>query len=167
MIIGSVKTKKSCVSWKMFLLEFIFQNWSKALCLGWLLRVQHMLSVTDKVNRHLSKKMEKNKKNEKKKSKSVKSLRYMHEFFFPTNYFSLLESCQLYIIAKYKASSCCKKEAVIQRCSVKNVFLKILQNSQENPCARVSFLIKSQLKKRLWHMCFSVNLAKFSITFLL
>ena len=33
-------------------------------------------------------------------------------------------------------------ETVIQGCSVKKVFLKILQNSQENTCARVSFLIK-------------------------
>ena len=33
-------------------------------------------------------------------------------------------------------------EAVIQRCSVKKVFLKISQNSQENTCARASFLIK-------------------------
>ena len=30
-------------------------------------------------------------------------------------------------------------EAAIQRCSVKKVFLKISQNSQENTCARVSF----------------------------
>ena len=29
-------------------------------------------------------------------------------------------------------------------CSVKKVFLEILQNSQENTCARVSFLIKLQ-----------------------
>ena len=35
-------------------------------------------------------------------------------------------------------------EAVVQRCSVKNVFLEISQNSQENTCARVSFLIKLQ-----------------------
>ena len=33
-------------------------------------------------------------------------------------------------------------EAVVWRCSVKKVFLKISQNSQENTCARVSFLIK-------------------------
>ena len=32
-------------------------------------------------------------------------------------------------------------EAVAQRCSVKKVFLKIFQNSQESTCARVSFLI--------------------------
>ena len=33
-------------------------------------------------------------------------------------------------------------KAVVQKCSVKKVFLKISQNSQENTCARVSFLIK-------------------------
>ena len=35
-----------------------------------------------------------------------------------------------------------RTEAVAQRCSVKKVFLEISQNSQENTCARVSFLIK-------------------------
>ena len=35
-------------------------------------------------------------------------------------------------------------EAVFQKCSVKKVFLKISQNSQENTCASVSFLIKLQ-----------------------
>ena len=38
-------------------------------------------------------------------------------------------------------------QAVAQSCSVKKVFLKILQNSQENTCARVSFLIKLQTLK--------------------
>ena len=58
-------------------------------------------------------------------------------------------------------------EAAFQRCSVKKVFLEISQNSQENTCARVSFLIQLQgspatlLKKRLWHRCFPVNFAKF------
>ena len=56
-------------------------------------------------------------------------------------------------------------EAVVRRCSVKKVFLKISDNSQENTRARVSFLIKLQasglLKKRLWHRCFPVNFAKF------
>ena len=36
------------------------------------------------------------------------------------------------------------KEAVVQRCSVKNAFLEILQNSQETTCATVSILIKLQ-----------------------
>ena len=35
-------------------------------------------------------------------------------------------------------------EAVIQRSSVKKVFLKISQNSQKNTCAGVSFLMKFQ-----------------------
>ena len=35
-------------------------------------------------------------------------------------------------------------EAVVQMYSVKNVFLKPLQNSQENTCARIFFLIKLQ-----------------------
>ena len=64
-----------------------------------------------------------------------------------------------------------KWEAVIRRCSIKKVFLGILQNSQKNICVRVSFLINFQawylfwrtslLKKRLWHRCFPVNFAKF------
>ena len=33
-------------------------------------------------------------------------------------------------------------EAVVQRCSLKKVSLEISQNSQENSCVRVSFLIK-------------------------
>ena len=36
-------------------------------------------------------------------------------------------------------------EALVQRCSVKMVFLEISQNPQENTCARVSFLIKPQV----------------------
>ena len=43
------------------------------------------------------------------------------------------------------------------------MLLQILQNSQENTCARVFFLIKVQafIKKRPWHRCFPVNFAKF------
>ena len=37
-----------------------------------------------------------------------------------------------------------KTEAVVRRCSVTKVFLEISQNSQENTCSRVSFLIKLQ-----------------------
>ena len=41
----------------------------------------------------------------------------------------------------------CSSEAVAQRCSVKKVFLiEILQNLQENTCARVSLLMKLQAK---------------------
>ena len=58
-------------------------------------------------------------------------------------------------------------EAVVHRCSVKKAFLKVLQDSLENNCARVSFLIKLQawtvtlLKKKLWRNCFPVNFVKF------
>ena len=78
---------------------------------------QHTLCVTDNVNRHLLKRMKKN--------------------ICKTNDFSLLDSCQPYIIEKYKDSNCFKTEAVIQRCCGKKVFLKNLKNLQENPCARV------------------------------
>ena len=54
-------------------------------------------------------------------------------------------------------------EATTRGVLSKKVFLKISQNSQENTCARVSFLI-TLLKKRLWHRCFLVNFAKFSRT---
>ena len=37
-------------------------------------------------------------------------------------------------------------EAVGRMCSAKKVFLEILQNSPENTCARVSFLIKLQAR---------------------
>ena len=60
------------------------------------------------------------------------------------------------------------KEAVAQRCSIKKVLLKILQNSQENTCARASFLIKLQAeacnfieKETLAQVYFPVNFPKF------
>ena len=40
-------------------------------------------------------------------------------------------------------------EAVVLRCSVKKVFWEISQNSRENACARVSFLIKIIKKETL------------------
>ena len=46
-------------------------------------------------------------------------------------------------------------EAVVQRCSIKMVFLEISQNSQENTWST------TLLKKRLWHRCFPVNFLKF------
>ena len=47
------------------------------------------------------------------------------------------------------------------------MFWEISQNLQENPCVRVSFLIKcgprpvTLFRKRLWHRYFPVNLEKF------
>ena len=61
-----------------------------------------------------------------------------------------------------------KPETVARKWSVKKVFWKIWQNSQENTCARASCLIKLQvyglqlcLKKRLWQRYFPVNFTKF------
>ena len=54
-------------------------------------------------------------------------------------------------------------ENVARKCSVKKMFLEIPQNSQENTCARVSFLIKlpaTSLKRRPLHKYFPVNFAK-------
>ena len=47
-------------------------------------------------------------------------------------------------IAKCPAQVRQKLEAFTQRCSVKNVFFEISQNSQENGYARISFSIKLQ-----------------------
>ena len=55
-------------------------------------------------------------------------------------------------------------EAVAQRYSVKKAFLEISQNSQENTCARVSFLIKLQawpttfLTEHLWWLLLRILL---------
>ena len=114
--------------------------------------------VTDNVNKHLS--------NEMKKKIIVKEICKIFELhgwtFLSTNDFSLLESCQLYIIARYNASNCLKTEAVIQRCSGKKVFLKFLKNSQENPhCQSLRPAILIADKNRLRHRCFPVNIMKF------
>ena len=58
--------------------------------------------------------------------------------------------------------------AVVQRCSVKMVFLEISQNSQENTCDRVSFLIKLQasasnfIKKETLAQVFSCEFCEIS-----
>ena len=64
----------------------------------------------------------------------------------------------LYILYLDEETLCViKSEAVVWRCSLEMVLLEISQNSLENTCARVSFLIK----KRLWYRCFAVNFTKF------
>ena len=51
---------------------------------------------------------------------------------------------EVFLIARIPHSTILITEAVVQRCSVKKVFLKISQNSQKNMCARTSFLINLQ-----------------------
>ena len=71
-------------------------------------------------------------------------------------------------------------EAVVRKCSVKKLFLKISQNSREkNLCQSlflkdacflvnfVKFWRKTFLKERPWHRCFSVNFVRFSRTLFL
>ena len=87
------------------------------------------LSKKMKTKKHTQKNPQQNQTKTKKKKKMkkrnlsnrVKSLRCI-DYFSPTNTFSLLESSQPHIIAKYKAKNCCKMEAVIQVGSVKKVF---------------------------------------------
>ena len=45
-------------------------------------------------------------------------------------------------------------EAVVRRCFVKGLFLKLSLNLLEDTCA------KGHMYQRLWHRCFPVNLAK-------
>ena len=53
-------------------------------------------------------------------------------------------------------------EKVFRMCSVKKVFLEILQNSQENTCARVSFLICNFIKKETLAQVFSCEFCEIS-----
>ena len=65
----------------------------------------------------------------------------------------------------------CASEALVQRYSVKVVFLEISKNSQENTCVSVSFLIKLQawdlgpatlLKKETLAQVFSCEICEIS-----
>ena len=53
-------------------------------------------------------------------------------------------------------------KAVAQRCSVKKVFLLISENSQENTCARVSFLSCNFIKKETLTQMFSCEFSEIS-----
>ena len=66
---------------------------------------------------------------------------------------------QIYILIYPKVS-----EAATGGFLSEKVFLEIPQNSQENACARISFLLARSaalLKKRLWYRCFPVDFEKF------
>ena len=61
------------------------------------------------------------------------------------------------------------REGVVQRCSLKKVFLEISQNSHEKTCTRASLFNKVaglRLKKRLWHRCVPVDFVKLLRTLL-
>ena len=81
----------------------------------------------------------------------------MDEFFFLANDFLLLESYQLDVIAKCKASNCCKIEADV---FCKNGVLKNLAKFTGKLLRRAFSLIKLQLIKQFWCRCFPMNIAK-------
>ena len=76
---------------------------------------------------------------------SKRSIKISQGYIFKN---SCIELClKLFLCVSFSfifAISFKRTEAVAQRCSVKKVFLKILQNSQEYTCARVSFLRRLQ-----------------------
>ena len=82
------------------------------------------------------------------------------EYITITSSEEALKVCELNFFQEILTESSVTSEAVARRCSVKKVFLEILQNLQENTRVRTSLLIKL-LKKKPWHRCFPVNLAKF------
>ena len=63
----------------------------------------------------------------------------MDEFFFPANDFSLLENCQLYIIAKYKASNCCKIEADPEVFCKRSTLKNLAKFSEKPLCQNLFF----------------------------
>ena len=79
--------------------------------------------------------------------------RYSFHIFLPSFEGMLIERERFSIFISISIFFYKTTEAVAQRCSVKKVFLEISQNSQENTCARISFLIKVQAS--------GLNFAKF------
>ena len=59
---------------------------------------------------------------------------------FPVNSGKIFRNTFFHRTPPVAVSEKLKAEAVIWRCSVKKVYLEILLNSQENTCAKVSFL---------------------------
>ena len=64
----------------------------------------------------------------------VHVVKYAWQLFLKKIHINILSTCKLDQSA----------EAAPQRCSIKKMFLKNSQNSQENTCAIASFLIKLQ-----------------------
>ena len=97
---------------------------------------------------------------------STKSIKYImettvnwHEYESTDDIVSCIEQCMFFLFRSY--FQCLRSH---RRCSVKKEFLKILQNSQEKICVRVSFLslrATNLFKKRLWRRCFPLNFSKF------
>ena len=57
---------------------------------------------------------------------------------------SLLKLKEIFQSSYFHACNKQPREAVVRKCSAKKVFIKILQNSQENTCARFSLLLSKK-----------------------
>ena len=49
-----------------------------------------------------------------------------------------IDGIKKYLFEEISKQAATTTEAVVRRCSIKNVFLKIMKNSQENTCATVN-----------------------------
>ena len=93
--------------------------------------------------------------------------------FSQNTYHWLLLSCEYCKVFKNRRFYRTPPEAVICRYCSKQVFLNVLQTSQESTCVGVSFYKSCRLKacnfikKRLQHRCFPVKFTKFLRTPLL
>ena len=84
-----------------------------------------------------------------------------HLIFYSPPWLKCCNSPRKCTPVKYKARQKAGFPIVTYTTSEEKVFLEISQNSQENNCVRIYFLIKLQAKKkRLWHRCFPVNFVK-------
>ena len=72
---------------------------------------------------------------------------------------TLVNSCSSTFLSFYTELQ--RIEAVDQKCSVKTCFWKFHKIHRKAPVLDSLFLIKTLLKKRLWHRCIPVNFAKF------
>ena len=100
---GSVKTKKSCVSWEMFKMEFKFSKLIKSSVFQYLW-ANKTIGCSEYSVRFAKEKMIKNICV--KEIYICKILEIYGWFFFPTNDFSLLESCFNFKTFKLKLKVC-------------------------------------------------------------
>ena len=67
-----------------------------------------------------------------------------------------------FVKAPKRAKNSCLKKAVVQRCSVKKMYVEISQNSQKNTCARVWAEAYNFIKKEALTQVFSCEFFKIS-----
>ena len=73
---------------------------------------------------------------------------YIRCFLFLLFFYWYIRFLSQHVIGNF-FKRCIKYQAVAKRCTVKIVFSEILQNSQENTCARISFLVRFLHEEKL------------------